>query len=381
MRANIGRMNPSIPQVELSVGGQIYGGWTALSIQRGIEQLSGSFTLTLTERWPEQTAARPVKPGQACVVSIDGEAVVTGYIDEVSPSFSSNEHTLSVTGRDATADLVDCAAIYASGQWKNASLARIARDLCAPFKIPVVIDPNAQALADQPFPSWNIEEGEKVFDCLQRAALLRTVLLTTNGDGKLLITRPGFEKAVSALGEGANILSGEGKFSWAERFSEYRVKGHTRGDVASKGVAKDTVISRYRPTIILAEDQASQATASERANWEKTVKIGRSNRATVTVQGWRQGVGVPLWLPNLRVSVTSPTLRVDGELLISSLTYTLDSSGSKTALELVDPRAFDMLAGIKTTRLGKAVRGKDGTATDGKKTKKQKSDDEEWSQQ
>lgn len=381
MRAIIGRMTPSIPQVELKVGGQIYGGWTSLNIQRGIEQLAGSFSLTLTEHWPEQVDARPVKPGQPCVVLIDGEPVVTGYIDDVAPTFSATEHGLTVSGRDVTADLIDCAAIYASGQWKNASLARIARDLCGPFKIPVVIDAKAQALADKPFPSWNIEEGEKVFECLQRAALLRTVLLTTSGDGKLLITRPGFDKAGTALREGENVLSGEGKFSWAERFSEYRVKGHSRGEVASKGVAKDTIVGRYRPTIVLAEDQAGQATAAERAEWEKTVRIGRSNRATITVQGWRQGEGQPLWKPNLRVAVVSPTFRVDGELLIASLTYTLDESGSLTALEVVDPRAFDLLAGVKTTKLGKAIRGKDGAAIDSKKPKKEKNTDDDWGQQ
>ena len=34
----------------LRVGGQIYGGWKAVSVRTSIEQLAGNFELALTER-------------------------------------------------------------------------------------------------------------------------------------------------------------------------------------------------------------------------------------------------------------------------------------------------------------------------------------------
>lgn len=352
-------------QLELKVGGAIYGGWTSLAVERGIEQLSGSFTLQLTERWPGVDAGRPVKPGQACVVTIGGEPVVTGFIDEVAPTIDASTRTLAVSGRDATADLVDCSAIHGAGQWKGASLARLARDLCTPFKIAVVIDPAVQALADKAFPSWNIEEGETVFDCLERAARMRTVLLTTRGDGALFITRPGFDKAQTRLVEGENIISAEGRFTWAERFSEYRVKGQSRDSHTDKGTSRDKVVTRYRPLIVLAEDQAAGVTAQQRADWEMTLRAGRSNRATVTVQGWQQGNGLPLWQPNLRVGLSSSVLRADGELLVASVSYTLNDSGERTVLSLVDPRAFDRLAGVRATRLKQKFTGKSDAASKG----------------
>ena len=43
----------------LWVNGMIYGGWTAIRINRGIEQLAGSFTLSVTEKWPGQAESRP----------------------------------------------------------------------------------------------------------------------------------------------------------------------------------------------------------------------------------------------------------------------------------------------------------------------------------
>ena len=64
----------------LWVNGMIYGGWTAIRINRGIEQLTGSFTLSVTEKWPGQAEARPIKKGDSAVVKIDGEAVCSGYM-------------------------------------------------------------------------------------------------------------------------------------------------------------------------------------------------------------------------------------------------------------------------------------------------------------
>lgn len=224
----------------------------------------------------------------------------------------------------------------------------------------MVIDKAVQAKADKVFPTWNIEDGESVFDCLERAARMRTVLLTTRGDGALFISAPGFEKAQTSLVEGQNILAAEGTFSWTERYSEYHIKGQSRKSHDDKGKSADAVISRYRPLIVLAEDQAQDATAQERADWEKTVRAGRSNRATVTVQGWRQGEGLPLWRANLRVPLVSNLLRANGELLINAVRYRLSDVGARSELQLADPRAFDQLAGIKVTKLGSRMRGKNG---------------------
>ncbi|MBM3114997.1 phage baseplate assembly protein [Jeongeupia naejangsanensis] len=334
--------------LELLVDGKIYAGWTELAVEAGLEQLSGSFTLQLTERWPDSGEPRPINAGQPCVVKVDDLPVVTGFIDSVSVSFNATSRTLSVSGRDVTADLIDCSAIHGAGQWKKASLARIARDLCKPYDIKVDVDASATALADQPFDSWNIEEGESCFDCLERAARLRTVMLTTLGDGKLMITRPGAEQTGLALVEGDNIVSASGNFSWNDRFSEYRVKGQSRRSHAGVGISKDAEIGgdeRHRLKIVLAEDQADGPTAQQRADWERTIRAARSNRATITVCGWRQAPDQPLWRPNLRVRLTSSLLRADEEKLITKVNYTLSAEGERCQLELADPRSFDQLAG------------------------------------
>lgn len=360
---------------ELRVGGQIYGGWKDIQIQRGLEQISGQFTLGLSERWDGQTEPRPVRCGQAAVVTIGNQAVVTGWVEHVKPGYDANQHGLSVSGRDKTGDLIDCSAIHKSGQWKGASLKKVALDLLAPFHIDVLVGSHAERAANLALPSFKLEEGESVFDCLERAARLAGVMLWTDGLGRLVIDLPGKTMAHTALVEGVNILRFDGEQSWAERFSQITVKGQARGKHNARGVASDSVVSRYRPLIVLAEDTTPGITAQQRATWEATVRQGRANRATVRVAGWHQDNGA-LWVPGLRVTVYSPTVRLDGEMLIVSCSYNKNpQDGTTCDLALADPRAYDRLSGIRTAALKAPRRGKGGLSANHDKPEQP----EDWS--
>lgn len=362
--------------VEIKVGGAIYGGWKSCRIERGIEQIAGVFELGVTERWPGQDTPRPIKRGEACQVLIGDDPVVTGFVDDVTPEFSKESHDISIAGRDATGDLVDCSAMHKSGQWVNATLDKIARDLCAPFKtIKVLVETEIGAA----FPTYSINEGETAFECIERACRMRAVLPVSDGLGNLVLTRAKSGTAVAALVEGKNILHGRGEFSFKERFSQYILKGQDRGNDETtaetwthvKAESTDSGITRYRPLIVLAEEHGVNATYRERAEWERNVRRGRSARATITVQGWRNVSGA-LWQPNTLVRLTSPTLGADTDLLIVSLAYVLDDGGSRTELHLAGREAFDLLAGVKGTRLDKALKGKDGAAQHAPGEKKQK---------
>ncbi len=344
--------------VELKVKSGIFSGWEEIEIKLGIEQICGTFQLDVTERWPGQDTPTPILPGNSCEVLLDGQTMITGYVDYTEPSYDDTSHAVSITGRDKTLDLVDCSAIHKSGQWRNRSLDQIASDICKPFGIKVI------KLVDvgDPFSTFNIQEGERAFEALDRMARMRAVLLMSDGLGNLLITRAGQNSIATELVEGVNIKRGSGKFSWKERFSHYVVKGQHRGTDGEpadnargpSAAADDTVIDRYRPLVVLAEDQGHIASLKQRAEWEKNVRLGRANRATITVQGWKHADG--LWLPNSLVHLRSPKLYADLDLLIAQVTYKKKrSTGTTTDLELVRPEAFDLLAGVKGTRLSQQI--------------------------
>ena len=346
---------------ELQVDGVRYGGWKSIRISRGIEQIAGAFELGLTERWAGQDLPRPIRPGDECEVMVDGETVITGYVDDARPSYDKESHAVTVSGRDRTGDLVDCSAIHKSGQWANARLDKIARDLCAPFGIKV----HAEVEVGRAFGSFSLNEGEAVFECLDRAARLRAVLLVSDGRGGLVIARAGATRAPAQLVEGENILAASGDFSWRERYSRITVKGQGRGDDENNGATvahvaarvDDASITRYRPLIVLAEDQDRAGTLKDRAEWEMGVRMGRGSRASVTVQGWHADAST-LWQPNRLVHLRSPYLGADIDLLIVSATYILDESGTRTEMELVRPEAFDLIGGVKSSRLDAAIKRK-----------------------
>ena len=86
--------------VTLTVDGLICGGWKSVSVRQSIETISGTFSLSVSERWPGQQTLKAILPGQKCLVTLDGETVITGYVDDVAPAYSSTSHEVSIDGRD-----------------------------------------------------------------------------------------------------------------------------------------------------------------------------------------------------------------------------------------------------------------------------------------
>ncbi len=332
-------------KVTLTVNGKEYSGWKTVSITRSMESAAGTFDVSLTEKWSGQEESWPILPGSACVVSIDGETVISGYVDDFIPSFDARSHTIRVTGRDKTCDLVDCSAIWKAGQWQNRNLLQIARDLCSPFGITV----KAETSVGAAFKTLTIQAGESVFEVLESAARQRGVLLVSNGMGGLLITRASDTLIKTALIEGENLLSASGQFSHKDRFSQYRVMGENAGsdfttaqhNAKASATVTDKAIKRHRPLVIMAEQQGDAAKLKERAQWEANVRTGRGSTIQAVVQGWTHADG--LWKPNTRVHVTSKKLKVDRPMLITSATFTLDEAGTKTDLSLCLPDAFKLL--------------------------------------
>lgn len=331
--------------VLLITDGEVYGGWQEIRVTRSIEQTAGFFELAVSERWPDHDTPRRIVPGTQCHVTIAGDLVITGYVDTVKPEYDRQEHRVTVVGRDATADLIDCSAVHKSGQWANRTITQIAADLLRPFGIPLKADVDVGA----PFVTFAINPGETVFDALERMARQRALLLVSDGMGGLRITRRSGQRIRTPLRRGGNILAAKGVFSWANRYSRYIAQTQSRGwdtttpeqNAQPNAAVTDTEITRYRPFTIVNEAQGDAAKLRERAAWERNVRAGRGAQATITVQGWSHGDG--LWHPNRLVDVDDAWLGIDGEMLITTVTHLLDGDGSRTEIDVMRPAAFDRI--------------------------------------
>jgi prophage tail gpP-like protein len=351
----------------LTVDGLVYSGWTRAEVQRSIETIAGGFVLQLSHRYPGAQAPVQLREGLPCEVHLGDDLVISGYIDDLETDDTDTSTSIRLSGRDKTADLVDCAAIHATGQWRGVRLERIVADIAAPFKIKVSVTTGTDT--GEVFKRFALEEGEKAFDAIDRACRMRGVLVISAPDGNLLLTTASTVSTGVHLIEGVNMKKFGSRHSWKERHSEIIIKGQMAGDDHENGAAaahlkasaKDGEINRYRPLVIVAEHGASTKALTERAAWEVKVRMGRGKRGSCTVVGWRTGKDGqegPLWQPNTLVRVTSARMHLDMDLLIVGCSYQYAEQGRMTELTFARTEAFGLVNGIGKSRLNAKLNDK-----------------------
>lgn len=338
-------------EIVLKVNGLAYHGWQEVRVEKSMDQIAGSFTVRASDRYPKKPSDWKMHLGDSCSVEIADVPVIQGYIEAMPVSYSAREHHIEVNGRDVTGDLVDCSFISGGdSEFLDLSIQEIASRLCAPFGIDVVVDSSASE-AVQKKTSLGVSQGDTVFEMIAKLCRIAQVLPVSYGDGKLYLTRAGSQQASGTVELGVNVLSGTLSQNDKDRFSEYIVKGQGKGEdsvadlgsiVQPKGRALDSVISRYRPLVILAEKDVDFKTARDRAEWEAHMRAGASRQYEYQVQGWLQPDGVP-WEINRMVRVKDDFLGLqDGTLLISRVEFGLSSGGTTTGLTLSYPEKYDV---------------------------------------
>lgn len=332
--------------VTLVVDGRVHTGWTGINIRRSLDAMTGSFNLSLTSRETTDAGLRFVRALAPCAVSCDGETLISGSVDRVSIALSGQDHSIEVAGRDRAADLVDCSAIAQPGSWKNTRLETIVGDLVKPFGVTVRFTaPSGPAIR-----RFALQQGETVQAAIERLCRFRALVAWSQPDGSLTIGNPAAGTPVGRLVEGEHFEELAIDHDVAERFSRYLVKGQSSGDDQASGKtvsqlnaqATDPAIDRYRPLIIIAEEQSDTAALGTRAQWEANVRAARAQTFRGTVPGWRDPAG-KLWRPDTQVQIVAPSLDVDMVMLVVAAEMVRDDSGTRTLLELQRPEAWSQL--------------------------------------
>lgn len=348
-------------KVTLSAAGNIYEGWQKVRINRSLTAMAGAFSLELTWQYQGDVSAydtfiNGLLTGTECSVNIGNDRLITGYLDDFVPSYDDSTISISVRGRDKTADLVDCSVVHLGGQFKLLTLLQIATRVCKPFGISVI---NETDVGDT-FENVQVEQGETAGEFLIRLAQQRGVMLTTNGLGQLVITRASSTRGEVALTLGGNVKAGRGQFSRKQRFSEYIIKA-TGGKAWAaeqpienvggiKATITDSEVSRYRPMIIVNDEVSTAAGASLRGKWERQRAISRSNTAEYTLTGWRNPETGNLFQVNRAVPVTDSIMKIDRDMLISSLLFSEDDEkGRLVVISVVEIGALDIPTKPETT--------------------------------
>ena len=343
-------------EIILKVGGKAFRGWTSAVVEKSLFQITGAFGLNATDIFPGNMQKWGFKLGDECTVEVNGQTIITGYIEDSPITYDNNNHNIQVGGRDKTGDLVDCSFIESPNAWTDQTILHIITALCSPFSIDIVVDNSVTEQANTKVPGeFKANEGDVIFDLIIKLCRSVAILPVSYGDGKLTLTRAGVKyKTHDALELGINVKSGRIDQSNKDRFRTYIVKGQGEGtdektpwDITAPAAPPyvDEIILRYRPIVIFSERKCDTGQCIVRAEWEARNRAGQSRNLEYEIQGWVQSNG-DIWPLNAMVPVTDSFLGIKNKsFLIASVSFSIDrEAGTITRLSLADPKIFDILA-------------------------------------
>lgn len=350
-----GTARPDEPQ--LLIADRVFTGWSEFRVTRGIERCASEFLFQAAGGWPGEADGWPFSPFAACTVRIDQDLVITGYVDGVEHRLEADQRQIRMDGRSKTADLVDCNVLLTGGEFRDNTFAAICRAIAAPFGVEVLDTAQAGHVV---IPVEAADPTETCFRFLERMARQVSVLLADDAQGRLVLARTSAARCSSEIRTGT-FISAVLQMQVEKRFDRYIVKGQrpnlaamvgravqqgpqgpVPGGNAQPGVSgeiRDPLVPRYRPFVMQSEANCDPAQARARAVWQARRDAAASLVVKVLVPGWRQADG-RLWQINELVAVTIPEMGLREEMLVATVSYTLDKQGRRTLLTLGLPNAY-----------------------------------------
>lgn len=343
--------------VTITVEGKEWSGWQRVTVTRGLDTVPAVFDLQVTEKFPH-TGDISIRPGVPCVVKIGGEPVITGYVDRYTAAISPNDHTVRITGRSKSADLVDCAAYFGAPNaapedegyiTQGGTTKSIVSALAQPYDVGV----QSTAGDGKQIKLFAIIFGETPWEIIDRITRYSEMIVYDMPDGSLMLSQAGGGGSMSSgFVLGKNIESAEVMFSMDQRFSVYEGFAIStgvfeqggpsggRGQIP-KAVEHDEAVPRWRKRIIVSEQAAPEEHLIEaRTRWEMNRRKGRSMAVNVTADSWRD-TGGKLWAPNAMAPISLPVLKLKNETwCIGQIVFVRDEQGQHAQLTLMPKDAF-----------------------------------------
>ncbi|MBB3947209.1 prophage tail gpP-like protein [Rhizobium skierniewicense] len=364
--------------ITLFIDGVQYDQWLSGEVTRDLKDFAGSFSFTFRDRVRSKQALRyasagapyKLRPGPEVVIRIDGRTVLKGWLEKVRPDISDRQISVTISGRDKSGDLIDCAAMKDVAEFNNVKLEDAAKRIAEPFGMSV----RSEIDTGEPFGRYSVDLAETAFSAIEKGARSRHALVLSDGIGGVVITRTGATRAPAHLVLPGNVLSSGAEYSHENRFSETTVRGQgekagkergkgkldvtaepigtggrnpgsgsateqERKGTAATGRAKDDEITRYRPIVHLARSKADTTSAQDEADWRSRTARAESEEMTYTVKGFI--ANGQLWTVNQLTYVSDAFQDVERDMLISRTRFAEDSAGRITELSVVSPEAFD----------------------------------------
>lgn len=321
--------------IVLKVAGLELTSFDALTVERAYDQIADSFSFN-TQSTSEIRKRIPPKGYTPCEVWIGGQLKIRGRIEKLTPTMSTAD--LGIEGRSLTGTLVDCS-IKGPVQHGNQTLGSLARKLCTPFGVEVVLPQgDSKSLGEKVVSS----DGDTPASFLQKLGLAMGWLWQGDLEGRLQLYKPALKGPVVA-----RLVEGQGVFldcrvtvDGTQLFSEYTVIQDIGWPDPIKGFVEDKTIPIFRPKLRTGSE-ANFRDIQKAATLDHALSLAAGLSIEVDVGDWTNDAGV-VWDPGQFVEVTSPTCYLDNPTVfqIAGVTTKLDNGGRKATLRLAIPGAY-----------------------------------------
>ncbi|MBN3237663.1 phage tail protein [Pectobacterium versatile] len=353
--------NPATDNATVSViiNGKAHADWSRYQIDSDFLIPADAWSVSLG--LPDGKFPADVVRGAPVTVKVGADTVMTGRIDSVQRSVARSGITLSLSGRDGAAILVDCAAPILTA--RQVGLEDVVAQIVRPLGITKIrIEAESAIRSDK----ISAEPGERAWDMLLRACAGRGLWPWFTPDGTLVIGGPDYTKQpVASLimrmdGKGNNVLSLSDASSIDKSFSELTVLAQSHAHSASgsstaivdvtddtpinidtdtgtaetgqhgmRAVVKDPTVNHYRPQVIVVGDADNQEQINYRAR--KALADAKLNGYSLTaiVYGHRTSDGV-LWEPGQRIHVISEYHGIDAVFFLMGREFSGGRPGGTT---------------------------------------------------
>lgn len=341
-------------KIVLAVNGVKYDGWLTASVSTSIEQFCSTFSFSTTVKEnPQLVVQNNLKLQDEVTVFIDDVKKITGYIEKLNISYDSENHSITVQGRDRTGDLVDSSILTKSYKHSNfESLANNVLNDNGYNHIKIINNVSNLPALPQDLQVATIQET--IIGFLDKYAKTVQVLLTTNEEGNIVITRETKEdlggilvsknnNIINNILGGSIELSSTNRFRYIEVATQGNNNSQTENSVDQRGKSIDKTIRNPRRKVIVSTTPNQDITLNELALWNSNLRIAKGTRYSCKVQGFKPVEGKKkIWEFNTLAQVDDERCQLSGQFLIQGVTYEQSNAGSTTTLSIVNKGAFEL---------------------------------------
>lgn len=330
-------------EVVITVDGLSFYGWTSAEIVKNMDTPADGFSMTIN--YDGTTPPEVFKPFTypKCIISIDGEILLTGRVEHVKPSISNSQMSISIQGRSLPGWLLDIPITKRPAEFENKTIEDIAKEIVNINGVVVKFESDP----GEPFEKVTPQHGESIQSFLNKLAIERGLICTSSAKGELIFKRAEVSPSVALFEEGKNIFSASATYDGTNRFSEIIADATQVEGPANHAKAEDTELKNNginRPKIITANSNPDENGLLNIAKWEMNKHIADSISLNVENLNWQNPTTNKIWSEGDTVEIIAPSLYLDQptEMIIKSVKLGIDTSGKKATLSLILPIAYTL---------------------------------------